>query len=104
MGAPDKDFKYKWETTKVLIKNELIDGKNIVLHCRGGKGRAATIAAILLVEFNYPKQEAIEDDIFSGNLTILLILVKKNSAQVPNCLSFEPPHTQNFFSYNFFIY
>ena len=38
MGAPDKDFKYKWETTKVLLKNELIDGKNIVLHCRGGKG------------------------------------------------------------------
>ena len=57
---PDKDFKYKWETTKVLLKNELIDGKNIVLHCRGGKGRAGTIAAILLVEFNYEKQEAID--------------------------------------------
>ena len=60
MGAPDKDFKYKWETTKVLLKNELIDGKNLVLHCRGGKGRAGTIAAILLVEFNYNKQEAID--------------------------------------------
>ncbi len=60
MGAPDKDFKYKWETTKVLLKNELIDGKNIVLHCRGGKGRAGTIAAILLIEFNYEKQEAID--------------------------------------------
>ena len=59
MGAPDKDFKYKWETTKVLLKNELIDGKNIVLHCRGGKGRAGTIAAILLLEFNYNKEEAI---------------------------------------------
>ena len=60
MGAPDKDFKYKWETKKVLLKNELIDGKNIVLHCRGGKGRAGTIAAILLVEFNYEKKEAID--------------------------------------------
>ena len=60
MGAPEKDFKYKWEITKVLLKNELIDGKNIVLHCRGGKGRAGTIAAILLIEFNYPKQEAID--------------------------------------------
>ena len=38
----------------------MIDGKNIVLHCRGGKGRAGTIAAILLVEFNYKKQEAID--------------------------------------------
>jgi len=53
MGAPDKDFKYKWETTKVLLKNELIDGKNIVLHCRGGKGRAGTIAAILLKMAGY---------------------------------------------------
>ncbi len=60
MGAPDKDFKFKWETTKVLLKNELIDGKNLILHCRGGKGRAGTIAAILLVEFNYNKQEAID--------------------------------------------
>ena len=38
----------------------MIDGKNLVLHCRGGKGRAGTIAAILLVEFNYNKQEAID--------------------------------------------
>ena len=60
LGAPNQDFKYKWETTKVLLKNELIDGKNIVLHCRGGKGRAGTIAAILLIEFNYEKQEAID--------------------------------------------
>ena len=60
LGAPNQDFKYKWETTKVLLKNELIDGKNIVLHCRGGKGRAGTIAAILLIEFNYEKKEAID--------------------------------------------
>ena len=49
----------KWDM-KGAIGNELIDGKNIVLHCRGGKGRAGTIAAILLVEFNYEKQEAID--------------------------------------------
>ena len=60
LKAPDRQFNAKWETTKVLLKNELIDGKNIVLHCRGGKGRAGTIAAILLIEFNYPKQEAID--------------------------------------------
>ena len=42
---------------KYLLKNELIDGKNIVLHCRGGKGRAGTIAAILLVEFNYKNKK-----------------------------------------------
>ena len=25
LGAPNQDFKYKWETTKVLLKNELLD-------------------------------------------------------------------------------
>ena len=24
LGAPNQDFKYKWETTKVLLKNELL--------------------------------------------------------------------------------
>ena len=60
LSAPNRDFKYKWETTKVLLKNELINGKNIVLHCRGGKGRAGTIAAILLIDFGIDKKEAIE--------------------------------------------
>ena len=51
---------YKWETTKVLLKNELIEGQNIIFHCRGGKGRAGTIAAILLIDFSMDKKEAIE--------------------------------------------
>ena len=60
LSAPKRDFKYKWETTKVLLKNELINGQNIILHCRGGKGRAGTIAAILLIDFGIDKKEAIE--------------------------------------------
>jgi len=57
--APDADFMKKWETTKVLLKNELVEGKNIILHCRGGKGRAGTAAAILLIEFGEDKMNAI---------------------------------------------
>ena len=60
MRAPDKDFKDKWESTKVLLKNDLIEGKNIVLHCMGGKGRAGTVAAILLIEFGANHKDAIE--------------------------------------------
>ncbi|MBQ83171.1 MAG: hypothetical protein CMD59_06565 [Gammaproteobacteria bacterium] len=60
LNAPNHEFKLKWETTKVLLKNELMEGKNIILHCRGGKGRAGTAAAILLVDFGYGKQEAID--------------------------------------------
>ena len=59
LNAPNHEFKLKWETTKVLLKNELLEGKNIILHCRGGKGRAGTVAAILLIDFGYEKQDAI---------------------------------------------
>ena len=46
--------------TKSLLKNDLIDGKNVVLHCMGGKGRSGTIAAILLMEFGENNKKAIE--------------------------------------------
>ena len=51
LKAPDKNFIDKWQLTKILLKNDLADGKNIVIHCMGGKGRSGTIAAILLIEF-----------------------------------------------------
>ena len=60
LAAPNQDFKYKWETTKVLLKNELLEGQNFIFHCRGGKGRAGTIAAILLVDLGHEKKEAID--------------------------------------------
>ena len=60
LGAPNQDFKYKWETTKVLLKNELVEGQNIIFRCRGGEGRAGTIAAILLADFGHEKKEAID--------------------------------------------
>ena len=59
LKAPDHKFVDKWQTTKSLLKNELIDGKNIVIHCMGGKGRSGTIAAILLIEFGNTNKDAI---------------------------------------------
>ena len=60
LKAPDHKFMDKWQTTKVLLKNDLIEGKNIILHCMGGKGRSGTIAAFLLIEFGENHKEAIE--------------------------------------------
>ena len=37
-----------------------VEGKNIVIHCMGGKGRSGTIAAILLIEFGEDNKKAIE--------------------------------------------
>jgi len=60
LKAPDHKFMEKWQTTKVLLKNDLMEGKNIILHCMGGKGRSGTIVAILLIEFGEKHKEAIE--------------------------------------------
>ncbi len=60
LKTPDHTFMDKWQTTKVLLKNDLIEGKNIILHCMGGKGRTGTIAAILLIEFGERYKEAIK--------------------------------------------
>ena len=60
LKVPDHKFIDKWQTTKTLLKNDLIDGKNIVIHCMGGKGRSGTIAAILLIEFGNYNKDAIE--------------------------------------------
>ena len=59
LSAPESEFKHQWQTKKVLLKKELLTGKNILLHCWGGKGRAGTVAAILLIEFGENKNEAI---------------------------------------------
>ena len=60
LKVSNRQFNEKWETTKVLLKNDLIEGKNIVIHCMGGKGRSGTIAAILLIEFGEDNKKAIE--------------------------------------------
>ena len=60
LSSPDSEFKYKWQTKKILLKKELIAGRNILLHCWGGKGRAGTVAAILLIEFGEDNNEAIK--------------------------------------------
>ena len=34
-------------------------GDNVLVHCRGGLGRAGTIGALLLIEFGLPNDRAI---------------------------------------------
>ena len=60
LKPPEHKFIDKWQTAKALLKNYLIDGKNIVVHCMGGKGRSGTVAAVLLIEFGENNKEAIE--------------------------------------------
>jgi ADP-ribosyl-[dinitrogen reductase] hydrolase len=50
VSAPAADFDEKWPTQSERLRKMLHDGANIVIHCRGGIGRAGMIAARLLVE------------------------------------------------------
>ena len=60
LKAPDHEFKQKWITVKTLLKNDLLRGNNIVLHCKGGVGRSGTIAALLLIEHGEKNPNAIK--------------------------------------------
>ena len=59
LNSPNSEFKFKWETIRILLKKELMQGKNVVFHSRGGKGRAGTVAALLLIDCGLTKKEAI---------------------------------------------
>jgi len=48
--TPDGNFERAWESAGEKLRSMLRDGLDVLVHCRGGLGRAGTIAARLLVE------------------------------------------------------
>jgi len=59
VSVPDAGFESAWARAGAAIRARLRAGEDIVVHCRGGLGRAGTIAARLLVELGLPPGEAI---------------------------------------------
>jgi ADP-ribosyl-[dinitrogen reductase] hydrolase len=59
MAVPDAAFETRWVHAGAALRALLVDGRDIVVHCRGGLGRAGTIAARLLVEFGVAPDDAI---------------------------------------------
>ncbi len=59
VGVPDKQFEIAWRLTGPRLMNILREGAKVLVHCRGGLGRAGTVAACLLVEIGVPAREAI---------------------------------------------
>ncbi len=47
---PGEDFERKWEDAGEKLCSILRQGSDLLVHCRGGLGRAGTIAARLLIE------------------------------------------------------
>ena len=61
VSVPDDAFEEDWLSAGEAIRATLRNGSNVLVHCRGGIGRAGTIAARLMVEFGWDAEAAIEE-------------------------------------------
>jgi len=56
---PDERFEKAWGTSGPRLRELLSEGGRVLVHCRGGLGRAGTVAARLLVELGEPPAQAV---------------------------------------------
>jgi ADP-ribosyl-[dinitrogen reductase] hydrolase len=59
VSIPSEQFEAKWETAGEELRSILRSGSDVLVHCRGGLGRAGTIAARLLIELGIEPEAAI---------------------------------------------
>jgi ADP-ribosyl-[dinitrogen reductase] hydrolase len=59
-STPDEQFERRWETAGAELRAVLRDGGDVLVHCRGGLGRAGTIATRLLIELGMEPITAIQ--------------------------------------------
>jgi ADP-ribosyl-[dinitrogen reductase] hydrolase len=59
-GAPDETFERAWQIHGLTVRDALQAGKNVVVHCRGGRGRSGLLAARILVELGEDPEAAIK--------------------------------------------
>ena len=57
--APDSVFEAAWKKHGPIVRRDLARGESVVVHCRGGRGRAGLMAARLLVEMGLSAETAI---------------------------------------------
>lgn len=49
-AAPDGRLLQQWPQLSLELVDDLLSGKRVVVHCKGGLGRAGTVAAMLLLQ------------------------------------------------------
>jgi protein-tyrosine phosphatase len=59
VSVPDRRFEAGWQTAGVAARQALQAGERVLVHCRGGLGRAGTIAARLLIELGADVEDAV---------------------------------------------
>lgn len=60
-SVPGEDFERKWQTHGREIRALLRGGADVLVHCKGGLGRAGMVAARLLVELGMAPEAAIAE-------------------------------------------
>ena len=60
VSTPDQQFEEKWGAVGEELRSILRNGSDVLVHCRGGLGRAGTIASRLLIELGMPPKTAME--------------------------------------------
>ena len=59
VSIPDEQFEQEWDIAGEELRSMLRRRLDVLVHCRGGLGRAGTIAARLLVELGMEPTKAI---------------------------------------------
>jgi ADP-ribosyl-[dinitrogen reductase] hydrolase len=59
VSVPDASFESDWRENSARLRGLLLRGNRLLIHCRGGIGRAGMISARLLVELGTDPQDAL---------------------------------------------
>ena len=59
VSTPDEHFERQWDVAGDELRTLLRNGRDVLVHCRGGLGRAGTIASRLLIELGMEPATAI---------------------------------------------
>ncbi|PWG03536.1 hypothetical protein DF286_12115 [Sphingosinicella humi] len=59
VAIPDRAFEARWLEAGKTLRSMIRNGFDVLIHCKGGLGRAGTIAARLLVELGWRPDEAV---------------------------------------------
>jgi ADP-ribosyl-[dinitrogen reductase] hydrolase len=60
VSTPDERFEQRWKAAGIELRSILRGGGDVLIHCRGGLGRAGTIGARLLIELGMEPVAAVE--------------------------------------------
>lgn len=60
VGIPDAKFEETWSTSGAELRAIVRDGFNVLIHCKGGLGRAGMVAARLLIELGMDPGKAVQ--------------------------------------------